>query len=38
MLAKLKSLPPIETTTILTLWVAANVWSIRAWPCWLPLL
>jgi hypothetical protein len=30
MLAKLKSLPPMLTTTILTLWVAAKSWSIFA--------
>ncbi len=36
--AKLKSLPPIETETSLTLWVVAKFWSISAWPCWPPLL
>jgi hypothetical protein len=30
--AKLKSLPPIETATIFTLWVAANCCSALAWP------
>src|SRR6187455_614688 len=34
MLGKLKSLPPMATTTILTLCVAAKVCSIFAWPCW----
>ena len=38
MSAKLKSLPPIETATIFTLWVAAKPCSISAWPCWPPLL
>jgi len=32
--AKLKSLPPMPTTTILTLCAVANVCSILACPCW----
>ena len=36
--AKLKSLPPTETATIFTLWPAAKVCSIWAWPCWPALL
>ena len=35
--AKLKLLPPMDSMTIRTLWVAAKFWSISAWP-WCPLL
>jgi hypothetical protein len=36
--AKLKSLPPIDTVTIFTLWVLAKLWSISACPRRPPLL
>jgi hypothetical protein len=38
MLAKLKLLPPIDTATSLTLWVAAKCCSISACPSWPPEL
>ena len=37
MLAKLKLFPPIESGTSFTLWVAAKLCSISAWPCFDPL-